>query len=131
MKVEFQIKNGEIILAEKGDVIWSDIRAAILSNMPFDLTDDIKGTVTTAQGGYALIEVETPSGIFARNFQPFEPFGPWYRLTPETDRPKDLRDEFAAAALTGLLANGTTEPGVARIAYDIADEMIAERRKRK
>ena len=62
-----------------------------------------------------------------------------YRITqPEqktepTDAPKTLRDEFAMAALTGILANtdlsNSTAHEFAEIAYGQADAMMTERRK--
>jgi hypothetical protein len=39
------------------------------------------------------------------------------------------RDYFAAAALTGLLADGASIESVPRWAYEIADEMLEEREK--
>jgi hypothetical protein len=39
-----------------------------------------------------------------------------------------LRDYFAAAALTGLLANGDRKSAIEN-AYDIADRMLLERQR--
>lgn len=45
---------------------------------------------------------------------------------------KELRDEFAARAMQGLLAYGwKTEENVAPKAYAMADAMMAEREKRQ
>ena len=42
-----------------------------------------------------------------------------------------LRDQFAMAALTGVLADGFSKVAAARIAYDIADMMLAAREEKK
>ena len=49
---------------------------------------------------------------------------------PDPERPT-LRDQFAMAALTGLLAdyNGTNWKGMANTSYAIADAMMKERNK--
>jgi hypothetical protein len=39
-----------------------------------------------------------------------------------------LRDQFAMAALTGLLADGKPDIHAARLAYIIADAMLEERK---
>ncbi len=55
-------------------------------------------------------------------------------MNPQNDQ-KSLRDEFAMAALTGLIANGKTDPEeytyefIAMVAYKFADRMLAERKK--
>ena len=41
-----------------------------------------------------------------------------------------LRDYFAAAALTGLIANLTTPNQAATLSYEIADAMLAARTQR-
>ena len=51
--------------------------------------------------------------------------------TPKFNRPvggATLRDYFAAAALTGLLAGGRGTSDTAKIAYTYADDMIQARR---
>jgi hypothetical protein len=47
--------------------------------------------------------------------------------TPSIDQ-ITLRDYFAAAALTGLLANGDRKSAIEN-AYDIADRMLLERQR--
>jgi hypothetical protein len=47
--------------------------------------------------------------------------------TPPIDQ-ITLRDYFAAAALTGLLANGDRKSAIEN-AYDIADRMLLERQR--
>ena len=42
-----------------------------------------------------------------------------------------LRDQFAMAALTGVLADGFSKVAAARIAYDIADAMLEAREQKK
>lgn len=49
-------------------------------------------------------------------------------LTPPPSRPIDARDQFAMAALTGLLSNRFQGPkNAAEIAYDHANAMLAAR----
>lgn len=64
-------------------------------------------------------------------------------MSQQQPTPKDLRDEFAIAALNGFLASydrayefhadsGIYEPGAAaRRSYEIADAMMAERERRQ
>lgn len=59
------------------------------------------------------------------------------RAEPETQPVKTLRDEFATAAMQGILAchgvGGGSEsvPDIASAAYEMAEAMLAERSKRK
>ena len=48
-----------------------------------------------------------------------------HTIDPE---PFTLRDQFAMAALTGLLADGKPDIHAARLAYIIADTMLEERK---
>jgi hypothetical protein len=48
----------------------------------------------------------------------------------DTEKPKSLRDEFAMAALKGLIiGNRYTLEQIAEVSYKIADFMIEERQK--
>jgi hypothetical protein len=44
---------------------------------------------------------------------------------------KIVRDQFAAAALTGLLANGWVDSRACIRAYEIADAMLEARKEKK
>ncbi len=61
--------------------------------------------------------------------------GPAFPLPDYTRSGMTLQDWFAGEALQGLVANGNVRlerlPVVARVAYEYADAMIAERNKRK
>ena len=50
------------------------------------------------------------------------------------DKENALRDQFAMAALTGLIANSDydlSDINKARVSYEIADEMLKARKKKK
>lgn len=50
------------------------------------------------------------------------------KLEVEQSKTLTIRDQFAMAALTGLLADGKPDIHAARLAYIIADAMLEERK---
>ena len=50
------------------------------------------------------------------------------KLEVEQSKTLSIRDQFAMAALTGLLADGKPDIHAARLAYIIADTMLEERK---